>query len=42
MLAPGQNKEAQHILPDEKCEEVAFPKYFPNESSCIVFCVKII
>ena len=41
-LAPGQNKEAKHILLDEKCEELAFPKYFSNESSCILFCVKVI
>lgn len=27
-LAPGQDKETKHILSDEKCEELVFPKIF--------------
>ena len=41
-LAPGQYKETKHILFDEKCEEVAFQKYFSKESLSIFFLVNII
>ena len=41
-LPPGQDKENKHILFDEKCEELAFPKIFFKGNSGILFHVNIV